>query len=244
MLKTWQRKLRIVLYVIIGFSIIGMALTHFIIDHKLYEGRRHGEQIARQRIGKLALALDEKLYVVESEVDALRAELSSGQLSYEDLLAVLEKKTKKHMYMSGIGVAFVPNAYPGKRLYAPYYLRRDGRFQWIDISSEYDYTQLRAKDGSGPDTDWYHESLKEAGWQEQYYGQVARENLSDYGGSFTTPGTNKKAGVLFVSFPMRELQYFVQKYHLGVTGYAFLVTENKEVLFHPMFSEPNFLKKD
>jgi len=68
-------------------------------------------------------------------------------------------------------------------------------------------------------------------------GCATEKFLGEYRGLFTRAESNEVAGIVCAS-------YFLMKYHLGMTGYSFLLNANNQFIYHPMRARPQYLKKD
>ena len=132
----------------------------------------------------------------------------------------------------GFGAAYVPYAYqPQRRLYGPYYVRKDGVIQQIQIESSYDYTQP----GKG---DWYLRPLTHGPmWLEPYFGAASEAVLAEFGAPFynADPKTKKTipAGVVFANYSLDGLKGLMNALELGKTGYGFLLSKQGKFIYNP-----------
>ena len=130
----------------------------------------------------------------------------------------------------GIGVAYEPQAYDSEDgLYAPYYVKRQGELQLIQLEDIYDYTK--------PQHDWYHIPLTEGPvWQEPYFEQASDTMLAEY----TTPfyraeptGQQIPAGVVRINYSLEYVKELIDLLELEETGYGFILSKKGAFIYHP-----------
>ena len=179
-----------------------------------------------QQIGK-------NLIKIQDTANAIASDLSSGQLTDEQLLARVKKELEKNPNLLAFGAAYKPFAYkPNIRLYAPYYTRKNGKIELRQTENLSDYTKPT------PANEWYHKSLADGSiWVEPYFDQAFQETLIDYNVTFyrTDPQTQQKTpvGVIYANYSLNKLQELMNSLDLGKSGYGFILSQKGVYLAHP-----------
>ena len=187
---------------------------------------------ARQEAIRVAKAIDTQLYTLENSVNSIADDLSTGKLQDRQLPDRLKSTIEQNPSWFGVGAAYTPYAYkPQLRLYAPHYVRKQGKLQLFQVESVYDYTQP----GEG---DWYIRPLNSGpGWLEPYFGKVSDTLLAEFGAPFyrTEPKTQKKipSGVISANYSLDGLRDLMNSLDLGKTGYGFILSKNGTFIYSP-----------
>lgn len=186
---------------------------------------------------EVTLHMDSILQGVMLETQAMADELSSGALPYNQLLERLEAGSNANPNILGMLAAFEPFQYsPEKQLYAPFFVKEDNEF--IYIENFYDYT-----DKNLDKAQWYVE-VRDSGpmWTEPSFAGAAKRLVADYGVPFykTNPKTGEKtlAGTLTSTITLKSLHSLLMAQSLGNTGYAYAISKKGLYLSHPNAEYP------
>jgi len=218
--------------------------VHFSLRKETASQRRESLRIARQETKLAAQKIERKLTVLSKICLQAADSLSRGEIAYSEIHGVLRKVMQEHPEVFGFGVAFRPNAYrAGTRLFAPYFVRRNGVLEDIQIEDTYDYSELQYR--------WFHDPLvKGPIWNEPYFGTTSQAMLAEYAAPFTgihaKTGKLENLGIVFINYSVNELRTIVNGLNLGKLGYATIVSGEGKYIFHPAYenvvSGKNFLK--
>ncbi len=176
--------------------------------------------------------IDQKARHLMDSTRALADDLTSGKLKKEQLIDRLHSTSEQNPSFYQVGAAFVPYAYnPSLRLFAPFYTKRQGKMQLVQLESEYDYTE--------PEHDWYHRPIIEGPvWLEPYFGRVAGTMLAEFGAPFYQFAHPSKkpipVGVISVNYSLDEVRDLMTSLKLGKTGYGYLVSGQGTFIYHPL----------
>ena len=126
----------------------------------------------------------------------------------------------------GGAIAFEPNRFdPERRLYAPYFARRNDELDFVRIEDNYDYTD--------PNQEWYSRALAEGPrWSEPYFDSSVGDILmTTFSAIFHEEGAPR--GVVTIDVSMDAIRHIVRSLDLGGVGYAVLISEDGRFLYHP-----------
>ncbi len=194
--------------------------------------RRQAQNQVKQEAIRAADAIDQKARQLMDSAQAIADDLTTGKLKQEQLLDRLRSTSEQNPSFYQVGAAYVPYGYKSSlRLYAPFYTKRLGKRQLVQVESEYDYTE--------PEHDWYHRPLTEGSvWLEPYWGKVAGTLLAEFGATFYRfPHSSQKPrplGVISVNYSLEEVRNLMTSLELGKTGYGYLVSGQGTFLYHPL----------
>lgn len=181
---------------------------------------------ARKETVKLVADIEKVLEPIPIAAKGLAKTFAEKSLTEESLEKQLESILLNNPDIFGVGVAFEPFALdPAKRLYAPYYMRKNHTVRRADVGDSYDYTLQKYK--------WYSEAINsKAKWVELYHGEVSEAWLIEY----TVPviKNNKVIGVVFVNYTLEALQKRINLIDLSEQGYSFMVDHNGRLVDYPV----------
>ena len=186
----------------------------------------------REEARTAVATIEERLAKLVTTTNSLVADLNSGELrGREDIVRRLQQEHENNPELYGVGVIFTPYAYSAeRRLYAPYYAKRDNLLQLIQVEDIYDYTQ--------PEHDWYHQPLAtdRPVWVEPYFGQAGKAMSANFDAPFRLPGRSPvegASGVVATVYSMKHLTKVLNSLGLGATGYGFIVSQKGNFIAHP-----------
>ncbi len=187
---------------------------------------------ARQEAIRAAKEIDTQLRKLQGSVNSIAQDITTGELKDRQLLDRLKSTIEENPSWFGVGTAYTPYAYkPQIRLYAPYYVRKQGKLELLQVESFYDYTQP----GKG---DWYIRTLTSGPvWLEPYFGVASNTLLAEFGAPFyiTDPKTQKEtpSGIVYANYSLDGLKDLINSLDLGKTGYGFLLSKKGTFLYNP-----------
>ena len=234
-MKVTSESARLIFKLSLGLCLTSFLVVVFLLVSYLQERQqrifRAKNQIKNSAI-YAAEVIDQRARHLMERTQTLANELTSGKLTKEQLTERLRSTSEQNPSFYQVGAAFVPYAYkPSLELYAPFYTKRQGKMQLVQLESEYNYTEL--------EHDWYHRPLTEGPvWLEPYFGRVARTMLAQFGAPFFQfPPPSKKpipAGVISINYSLDEVRDLMTSLKLGKTGYGYLVSQQGKFIYHPL----------
>ncbi len=220
--------------ILLVLAIVGAIWGGYsIFAHRAYT--REVTESSKSRLASLttraALSIDAILRDAMSGVDAVAAGLSTGALTRDAALARLREGLETHPRFYGSTITYRPFGLdPQRRLYSAYYVKRNGRTEYIQLDTVYDYTQ--------PGYDWFGPAL--AGgplWTAPYYDEAVRTFMVTYSAPFYGAGPSAAAGgalgVVTVDISMDEIRRIIESLDLGPAGFGALVSQKGLYLYHP-----------
>jgi len=146
--------------------------------------------------------------------------------SEDELLELLRGTILSDDSFYGGTIAFEPNKFdPERRLYAPYFARKNGELSFLRIEEGYDYTD--------PSQEWYVKALAEGPrWSEPYFDtSVGDVLMTTYSAIFHEDGV--PLGVVTIDVSMDVIRNIVRSLDLGGMGYSLLISDQGRLLYHP-----------
>jgi hypothetical protein len=187
---------------------------------------------ARQESIRAAKEIDIQLRKLQDSANSIADDLTTEKLKDRQLLDRLKSTIEQNPSWFGVGAAYAPYAYkPEVRLYAPYYAKKQGKLQLLQVESFYDYTQPGKSDryirplASGPV------------WLEPYFGVASDTLLAEFSTPFyrIDPKTKKKIpfGVVFANYSLDGLKDLMNSLNLGKTGYGYFLSKKGTFIYSP-----------
>jgi hypothetical protein len=221
---------------------IGLCMTSFVfvllVTYSYWKEKQTKLEAAKtqaqQEAVRAAQKVDAQLRQMMNTAKELSHNFSQEKLDKQKLLSKLRTALEKNPQFYGVGATFVPYAFDAKRrLYSPYYFRRNGEILFEQSENLYDYTL--------PKYERYHLPLKQgATWLEPYFGITSNALITVFGTPFYQPQSNnqpqKPAGVVTVTFSLDQLKGLLNSLNLGRTGYSFLISKQGTYIYHPITS--------
>ena len=157
----------------------GLTLTFFVwLAYDYFHFHKqlvlNAKNSARAESHRAAMQINGELEKLIPLARSIADDLTSGKLKKEALKERLKRTIDHNPEIYGIGAAFKPFVFDtALRLYAPYYIRKNGKSELIQVESLYDYTEAEYS--------WYHKPLQDgAGWIEPYFGQASNALLAEF----------------------------------------------------------------
>lgn len=234
-----------------GISLLILIASFFVVVGFGYELAYGTDQMLGSAIDSAQLEAQDSakqisstLMIISDTSESIAAELISGELKEELIEERLYQAINSNHNIFGVGVAYEKGAFKNYEddarstsLYAPTYSRKYGDPELFQAS--YDYTIKTDINGDGPNTEWYHRALIEgSGWNEPYFGTRSNKYIVEYSIPFTSTYAKANgispAGVVYASYSLEELRNIIGSLKLGDTGYGFIVSQNGNVISHPV----------
>ena len=199
---------------------------------------------------RAAMDMERTFRYVETTTDAMAQAITDGSLPKEQYESALAEMLRKEDIFYGAAIAYAPYAFdPERKLYAPYYSKKDGVLQFMYIEESYDYTQ--------GDQEWYEQAMTSGSrWSKPYFDEAVGDILMVTYSSvvYRDQGVGEREAVAVVTIDLgiEAIGDTVKAFGLGGTGYAEIVTGeglylhsptqslvlNRETLFdHPRWVE-------
>lgn len=180
---------------------------------------------------KAASALDKMIVKVEQEAEALAAAITDGSLPVKDYEKALAEMLQRDPLFYGGAIAFAPYAFdPGRRLYAPYFARKDNALEFMYIEESYDYTDDKQE--------WFVKAMASGSrWSDPYFdasiGDILMTTYSAVVYKEDESGHRQAIAVVTIDVSLEALGNTVKALGLGSTGYAEIVNDKGVYLYTP-----------
>ncbi|MHA3772223.1 SpoIIE family protein phosphatase [Verrucomicrobiota bacterium sgz303538] len=192
-------------------------------ERVLEQTEQYTRGLAQLHADRLDGKLSRAAKIPESLAIALESELFDSE---EKLQNYLRDTIQQSPEIYGSCLAFEPESFtPGKHYYAPYYYRKDGRAEFVQLGNpQYDYFRWQ----------WYARPKKEnrALWSDPYFDEGGGNVLmTTYSVPFHRGGAFWGIATLDISLP--QLVAEAEQLSVGQRGYAFIVSRNGQFLAYP-----------
>ena len=198
------------------------------------------EQRARDRTIAAATFINEELSALSDIVNWFATDLSTMPDSWRKLPDSLLDIARMNSLITGVGVAFKPYTYDKSiRLYAPYYVRHQDRYDLKRIDAAYDYTNYQYDyDILGGDRkDWYRQCLQSSRFVEPFMGEFGQGHVIGYCAPFNYPldheDSEQSRGVVLATVSVEALGALLRSLDMESIGYAYLTNASGQFIAHP-----------
>ncbi len=203
----------------------------------IYQSNNFHQSLQQQQVDLKTLAdceirqavddLQQMLTPLKTAATDIAETLSTSSYNEPQLRRLIESQLQKNGNLFGIGVAYEPYAFDGKRrLFSPYLLNRHHHQEWLMVDDTYDYT---AKEYT-----WYGDNIQgNGGWNEPYFGQTSQAQIIEYVAPIRHNGSLAE-GLVFVTTQLDEIQKRINAIDLGVNGYSILFSAQGKLISHPV----------
>ncbi|REJ46899.1 MAG: hypothetical protein DWQ53_10130 [Microcystis flos-aquae DF17] len=229
----WQQRIFRLSLTLCVISFLLATFTIYAYWREKNQTRETAKNNARQEAVRAAKEIDNQLRKLQDSANSIAQDISKGKLKDQQLLERLKSTIEQNPNWFGVGAAYAPYTYNSQiRLYGPYYIRKQGKLQLLQLESFYDYTQP----GKG---DWYIQSLASGSvWLEPYFGVASNTFLAEFGTPFyrLNPKTKKNipSGVVFANYSPDGLKDLMNSLKLGKTGYGFILSKKGTFIYSPI----------
>lgn len=190
------------------------------------------EKRARNLVSSLVHGIETELVSVEETAKGVALAVETGRYDERALHELIRSAVKNNPRIYGSTVAFEPYAFfPGKRLYAPYFYRKDGSILQRSLEDAY-------KNLPYPYWDWYQipRELEKVEWSEPYFDEGAGNTaMTTCSVPFysETDGERHIRGIVAADISLDWLTRLASSVRVLKTGYASILSRNGMVLAHP-----------
>jgi len=215
---------------------LAVGLTGFVILDKVGHSRGvRADAVTRGRTEAAEVAETIDAVLVEGMQDAREiAEDFAHPATWNEahIVETLRARSLDNEHILGITLAFEPDTFPGRHLYAPYYDKDAGRI--LQIGESYDYT-----DATLETAQWYVQVRDEgARWVEPYFAEGAQAMVADYGVPVRgpdpeDPSRERVLGTVTVTVGLAGFQDLLDSLSLGEAGYGFVLSREGTFVDHP-----------
>jgi len=207
----------------LGLTLLG-AFRYYGYERGIVEPLK--EDLIR-RTREAAIRIDTSLAPARQAAETVATRLDAiADPSEDQLLDLLREAILSDDSCFGGAIAFEPNRFdPERRLYAPYFARKNGELAFLRIEESYDYTD--------PSQEWYLPALAQGSrWSEPYFdASVGDVLMTTYSAVFHEEGAPR--GVATIDISMDAIHDTVRSLDLGGIGYAVLISDQGRFLYHP-----------
>ena len=207
----------------LGLTLLG-AFRYYGYERGIVEPLK--EDLIR-RTREAAIRIDTSLAPARQAAETVATRLDAiADPSEDQLLDLLREAILSDDSCFGGAIAFEPNRFdPERRLYAPYFARKNGELAFLRIEESYDYTD--------PSQEWYLPALAQGSrWSEPYFdASVGDVLMTTYSAVFHEEGAPR--GVATIDISMGAIHDTVRSLDLGGIGYAVLISDQGRFLYHP-----------
>lgn len=224
--KSYIKVLRFSLTLFSLFAVVFLLAYYFYISKTTV---RTQKQLLKAEAQKAAGHINGCLLKLAEIGDRLALRLGSADCS--DVEGAIHDEIKKNPEIFGVGAAYLPGGHDKeRRLYAPYWVKRQKEHKLIYVEDDYDYA-------SGEHA-WFELPIKKAQpvWQEPFYGRASNAYLAEY----TVPifkadqsGQKKIVGIVYVNYCLDDIRSFMASLNIGKTGYGAIMSSKGSILYHP-----------
>ncbi|OAB57984.1 hypothetical protein AY600_19500 [Phormidium willei BDU 130791] len=215
-------------------SFLGAGITAVSYWRERYGTIRTALNSAQNELDEAVVELNAELEHLETTVETLAEDLSSGSLDNAEVEARLEETLRANPSFSATAVAYEPYAFSEDReLFHPNFKRllTDGveRFERFNTEEFVNYIE----------TDSYREPLLEgAQWSEPALSTIINSIVVEYSVPFTLPNDNAPdpSGIVYANYDLNQLSRLFQAFDLGTTGYPIVITSSGQLIYHPITS--------
>ncbi|USR91684.1 hypothetical protein NEA10_02860 [Phormidium yuhuli AB48] len=213
-------------------SFLGAGITAVSYWRERYGTINTALTSAQENLDKAVRELNAELEHLETTVEGLAEELSSGALDNADIEARLEEILLANPSFSAMAAAYEPFAFSEEReLFHPNFKRLviDGveQFERFDVEEFADYLER----------DSYRQPLLEgAQWSEPYMSAIINSIVLEYSAPFILPAENAPdpSGIVYANYDLDQLSRLFQSLDLGTTGYPIVITSSGQLIYHPI----------
>lgn len=215
-------------------SFLGAGITAVSYWRQRYGTIQTALNSAQEKLDDAVLELNAELEHLETTVEALAEDLSSGELGNAEVEARLEEILRANPSFSATAAAYEPYAFSEEReLFHPNFKRllTDGveRFERFNTEEFINYIE----------TDSYREHLLEgAQWSKPALSAIINSIVVEYSVPFTLPDANAPdpSGIVYANYDLNQLNELFELFNLGTTGYPIVITSSGQLIYHPITS--------
>ncbi|SMD35253.1 Cache domain-containing protein [Reichenbachiella faecimaris] len=217
------------MFLTFAFAILS---TYFVYDYLNYMKEREQESVVlgRESLDDIQREIITILDDIVAEGDKIKEILESAMLTKEEVINLVQTRSRDLFYLQGLTVAYEPYVFDESvARFSPYYDKRQGRL--IQLEDKYDYTT-----DSIATNEWYLGPLEEnePHWTDPYFGTGAKLLVADYGLPFYLNNATSPSGVISLTLDLKKLNAKMDSLAVGQTGTAMIFSESGNLVAHPI----------
>tara|TARA_R110001592_G_scaffold357416_1_gene660644 strand:+ start:228359 stop:230500 length:2142 start_codon:yes stop_codon:yes gene_type:complete len=195
------------------------------------EALRDGYQAGTERAAEL---IGQRIERVQVAARDLAESISDGSLAPADYEQALEKMLRQSPAFYGGAIAFAPYALdPKRRLYAPYFSRKNGELEFMYIEDAYDYTDQSQE--------WFVQAMALGSrWSQPYFDEAVGDILMTTYSAVVyregQSGVRQPIAVVTIDVAIESIAAEAAAFDLGGAGYAEVVSDQGLYLYSPEYS--------
>jgi len=230
---SYTQIIRICLWTGLVINIIAMFATAWYLRQTKRASVDNALHEAKHQTSQAISLINENIEQIETVIQALADDLSSGALSVEFLDKRVITDLRENPSLIEITVAYEPYAYSKDvRLHAFTMVHTEkDTFEKINIAELFDYTTPSTP--GEPETTWYTKPIKQGKvWLNSAIEPYTRIPSIEYSVPFF--GADKKPrGVVSISYKLEAVQKIIDEIKIGETGYGFAMAQNGALIAFP-----------
>lgn len=202
-------------------SAIGAINYAYLKDELLQEATKKSKLIEANSVYKIQTTIQRTKIISEH----VKEYLIYHNFEKKSIEKILKKSLQDNKDFYGMAMAFEPNKIY-KDPYSPYYYKHNSKIVYVDLALSKNYNYLKKS--------WYQQPKinKKPTWSEPYFDEGGGNVLmATYGNPIIQ--NNKFIGIVTIDFSLQKLQDIISSIHVLKTGYAFLISQEHEILVDP-----------
>jgi hypothetical protein len=233
----------LLLFLITLFLTLFAVVTHFSDRNHKVENTRSTARNETMRAAKDIEQHLQKFQAMANEFINKLDRIKPDEKLRKEFSRYIKELNIRESELYEIGYAFEPNYYDELQLFGEKISKDDKEPKRIDETVDY------LKEGE-EETIWYHEAKrKDKGvWSKLFFHPKAKRWMATYSSPFykiysenSTGDEKEVTGVVYLRFPVENLEQFLRTLNLGENGYAFLLSKEGFFISHPTL---NYDKND
>lgn len=222
----WSRLVQILAWLVAITSLVSLLSISYLLKRDQEKNLFNAQSDALNHAKQISNEISDQLDIIRPLVTSMVEELNNISLSKDQLRTKLEKLFHDNhgAYILEVGVAFVADTEAQQS--APHFGLKNGGPDHFQVEDSYDYIE----------SEWYKNAMKKGShWIHPYYGQATKAWTAGYAMRFYQGAEkNIPAGVARINFRLDKVRQLVSSHRVGRTGFAFLYTDDKIIMTHPI----------
>ena len=212
---------------ILGGVIFIFLLTYYLLYRQFVT---YTTQNIQREAGLLTMTLgreiDASMATTQGVTDQLAASLQTARPKTQQLRVILETFLTNNSSLSGVGVAYLENAFPGKQRFAPQVTRGDNDLLATDRTKTMDAYWK---------SDWFTLALRQRAslWTEPELEQSGNDLIAHYAVPLQDLSSKQTIAVVTADYSLKSARTRLQTIMQGRKGYAVIFSGNGRLLVHP-----------
>ncbi|MBP7653995.1 hypothetical protein KA977_11270, partial [Candidatus Dependentiae bacterium] len=165
----------------------------------------------------------------ENLITQTAANIKNIQLSDSGILQLLKDMLKKNQGFYQFGIAFKPNRFKNKKLYAPFFNKKGSDYGQILYENYQNYTDSSCL--------WYNSAIKKdtGTWTEPHYDNIFNIYSIDFSIPFYLSGNDsgQADGVIAGKIALSDLKSLFANIPINKEGYVIAFSKSFKYIYHP-----------